>query len=89
MSTLLTHAADIPFMGLLNTSRMRELRESLDLSQEEAARRAGVKGRARWSNIESGKRDNITLKMLERIAAALECEPADLLVRPRTRGPGR
>jgi transcriptional regulator with XRE-family HTH domain len=63
----------------LNTEKIRQLREKLDLSQLEAAKRAGLKSRQHWYNIESGMRPNITIEQLEGIAKALGVKPADLL----------
>ncbi len=70
--------ADNKFVPL-DTKRIHALRESLGLSQEDAARKAGLPGRQRWSKIESGKVKNITLATLENIAAALGVKARDLL----------
>jgi transcriptional regulator with XRE-family HTH domain len=70
-------------MGLLNFAKIRELREGLRISQSEAARRAGLRaGRQGWQRIESGRRVNIELGTLERIAAALGVDARELL-KPR------
>src|SRR5438094_505298 len=67
-------------MGLLDVAKMRKIRLARGLSQEEAAKRAGIRGgKARWANIETGRRANITMDTLARIAAALECDPTELL----------
>ena len=64
----------------LDTQKIRQLRDKLGISQEEAARRAGFKsGRQAWHNIESGLRPNIELATLEAIAKALGVKAADLL----------
>lgn len=67
----------------LNRAKMRELREALGLTQDDAAERAGFSGgRSRWSEIETGKRrSGVTLDTLYAIAAALNCDPCDLLVK--------
>lgn len=64
---------------MLDTEKIRELREIRGLSQSEAASAADGKGRQWWHNIESGLQTNITLDTLEKIAKALQCEPHDLL----------
>jgi transcriptional regulator with XRE-family HTH domain len=63
----------------LNCDKIRELREKAGLTQEEAARRAGLHTRQNWNNIESGRRTNVTLSTLEAIAQALGVRAADLL----------
>ena len=65
---------------MLNTDVMAVRRAALGLSQQEAAARAGLTGRQRWHNIESGRNANVTLTTLARIAAALECDPRDLIL---------
>lgn len=68
---------------ILDRSKMRELRKALGLTQQQAAERAGMTGgKAQWSDVETGRSGGITLDTLARIAAALECEPADLLSPP-------
>lgn len=59
---------------------VRQLRESLGLSQEELARAARVNAAdvSRIENAHEGER-GIGLKKLERIAAALRRTPSDLL----------
>lgn len=61
------------------TLRIRELREAKGWSQSELARQAGVR-QAMLSELEAGKRQRVDLAVLERIAAALEVDPALLLV---------
>lgn len=56
----------------------RAIRSSLEISQEEAAHRAGVVPRL-WQRVENA--DPITIKTLVAVAAALGVEPADLLRR--------
>ena len=65
---------------MLDLARIRQLRERQGLTQEDAARQAGLAGRAKWNDIESGRKANVTIKTLGAIARALECRPADLLV---------
>jgi transcriptional regulator with XRE-family HTH domain len=59
--------------------RIKELREKLKLSQQEAADLAGINSRQRWNDIESGRNPNMRVDTLEAIAKALGVKPADLL----------
>jgi transcriptional regulator with XRE-family HTH domain len=64
-------------------SRVRELREKAELSQEKLADRAGI----HWTylgGIERGER-NPSLVNIGKIAAALGVEPADLFAGSRNR----
>ena len=65
-------------MGIFNTERMRELRDKLGLTQDEAAKRAGFASRQAWNNLENGRQEP-SLSTLERIAKALGVKPKDLL----------
>lgn len=59
---------------------------------EQAAGRAGFSNRQHWYMIESGRRTNIELDTLGKIAEALECEPHELLKkagRPKKRAAGK
>lgn len=60
----------------------RRLRKDRDWSQTELAAAVGV-SRALIAQIEGGRR-NLTLSVLERVAKALEVEPADLIGSGRT-----
>jgi len=66
------------FMSLSQciADNIRKMRQEKQWSQEELAYRAGI-DRSYLSEIESGSK-NISVTMLERIAAALEVHPADL-----------
>lgn len=55
---------------MLDTQKMEARRKSLRLSQEEAAARAGLAGRQAWNNIASGRKSNVTLDTLNKIAGA-------------------
>jgi transcriptional regulator with XRE-family HTH domain len=60
---------------------IRELRRKRKLTQEAAAQRAGI-SKSQWHNVESnrtGQRNGITVGLLDRIAAALEVRPRDLI----------
>lgn len=71
---------------MLDTERIKERRTELSLSQEQAAERAGLKGRQAWSNIESGYQGNITLDTLAKVAKALNLSPAELLKEEKPKG---
>ena len=66
-------------MGILDTEKIERLRVAKDLSQEEAATKAGLGGRQKWSDIVTGRRTNITMDTLEGIAKALGVSARDLL----------
>jgi transcriptional regulator with XRE-family HTH domain len=61
--------------------RIREVRESRGISQEDFALEAGL-ARSYYSGIERGRR-NVAALNLMRIAAALNCEVGDLFPRVR------
>jgi transcriptional regulator with XRE-family HTH domain len=63
----------------VNHEKIRELRESLGLTQEQAAKLAGMKGKAQWSELERGRYKSMTVTTLERVAAALGVKARDLL----------
>ena len=64
----------------LDRERMRARRKELELNQADAAGRAGFSGGApQWSDIESGRKPNVTMDTLAKIAAALECDARDLI----------
>lgn len=66
---------------MLDCEKMKQLREALGLNQSEAARQAELAaGRSQWNDIESGRRSNITLETLGKIAAALGVNPSELLL---------
>lgn len=64
--------------------RMREIRKSRGLSQEQLAEKAGV-NQATISKIERGD-GNPTLEMINALAAALDVETADLFTRSDLKG---
>ena len=57
-------------------ARIRELRKSLDLTQEELAAVAGL-DRSYVGGIERGER-NVTIEMLSKVCVALHCDIAAL-----------
>ena len=67
-------------MGNLGAN-LRDARERLGLTQEQVSDRSGVQA-GEVSRIERGKRDP-KVSTLEKLAAALEVEPAELLRRRR------
>lgn len=66
---------------MLNHAKIVELRKAKGLTQEEAGKRAslGKQPRARWNDLERGRKDNVELETLYRIAKVLGVKPADLL----------
>ena len=64
-------------LNVICARRVRELREQLGLSQDELAHKAGLH-RTYIGAIERNER-NITLRTLARLAAALQCQPKQLL----------
>lgn len=64
---------------MLDTEKMEKLRKKLGLSQEEAARRAGLAGKQVWNDIVRRRRHNITMETLDAIAFALACKSRDLI----------
>ncbi|MDZ4139803.1 MAG: helix-turn-helix transcriptional regulator [Erythrobacter sp.] len=61
--------------------RVRHRRRAMDLSQEELAERADIH-RTYLASLESTGGRNPTIRVVERIAAALEVTPGDLLNMP-------
>jgi transcriptional regulator with XRE-family HTH domain len=64
--------------GLLDTSKIAAAREKAGLSQAAAAEAAGIT-RQRWNDIEKGRKPNIELDTLQRVAEALGVKAKDLL----------
>jgi transcriptional regulator with XRE-family HTH domain len=63
---------------MISAAKIAKRREKLGLSQAEAAAKAGFT-RQRWNDIESGRKLNLEMGTLERVAAALGCKAKDLL----------
>lgn len=59
--------------------KIKQLREKLGLSMEEAAQRAEMGGKQNWYGVESGTRDNVTIETLERMARVLGVKAKALL----------
>ena len=64
---------------MLDTAKIRKLREAAGLSQGDAAKKAGLSSRQRWFHIEGGINTNVTLETLGQIAKALGVKAKDLL----------
>ena len=64
----------------LNIDSIRLRRERLRLTQEDAAARAGIH-QPHWARLEAGHVQSPRLDTLQRVAAALECEVGELLLR--------
>jgi transcriptional regulator with XRE-family HTH domain len=66
----------------LDTVRMEARRRELGLSQQQAADRANLSGgRSHWNDIVNGRRANITMETLDRIADALGVNPSELVAK--------
>lgn len=65
----------------LNTDAIRARREKLGYTMEQAGQAADFKENARqqWYMIETGRRGDVKVSTLLRLARALHCKPADLL----------
>jgi transcriptional regulator with XRE-family HTH domain len=59
-------------------ARIRDRREQLGLTQAAAAARASM-GQPDWSRLEAGRRADLPLSTLRRLAAALECSVGELV----------
>jgi len=58
--------------------RLREIRRAKDMTQDQLAEKSGV-GRTTIVQLETGEREDTTISTLMKLAAALECEPSDLI----------
>jgi transcriptional regulator with XRE-family HTH domain len=64
---------------MVDIDKIRSLRMTRGWTMEQAAKKAKFTSRQAWHNVESGKRRNIQLAVLERIAKALGVKAGDLL----------
>jgi DNA-binding Xre family transcriptional regulator len=64
---------------MLDVDQIKQRRLKLGLKMELAAQRAGFSGEAQWYLIESGRRTDVALSTLDKLAEALECDAKDLL----------
>ena len=62
--------------AMLDVAKIKALREQRGLSQAQAARAAGLANRQKWCDIEAGRRPDMMLSTLGRIADALAVRPA-------------
>ena len=63
----------------INAGHIRQLRELRELTMQQAADRAGL-SRQGWHLVETGRRTDPSVTTLQRIARALDVEPAELLL---------
>lgn len=67
----------------LDREKMKTRRKALGLNQTEAAEAAEFSGGfSQWSDIETGRKANVTMDTLAKIAAALQCDARDLITEP-------
>jgi transcriptional regulator with XRE-family HTH domain len=66
-------------LRVLDIDKLKALRLARGWDQAEAARRAGLGNKARWSDIESGRRKNVTMGTLDAIAKAFGVKPQELI----------
>jgi transcriptional regulator with XRE-family HTH domain len=64
---------------MLDLRKMKSLREAAGLTLEQASKAAGFTNAQQWHLIESGRRSNITMDTLGKIAKALGVKSKDLL----------
>lgn len=64
---------------MLDTAKVKSLREKMGITQQEAAEGAGMTSKQQWNDIESGRRPNVSLDTLNKIAKALGVKAKDLL----------
>ena len=64
---------------MLDTGKIKALREKRGMTQAEAATAVGFKTLQAWSSIERGEQPNLGLQTLERVAKALGVKAKDLL----------
>jgi transcriptional regulator with XRE-family HTH domain len=64
---------------MLDTDKIKAAREAAGLTMEAAARRSGFTNRQQWFLIESGKRTDVKVSTLTKIARAIGVDPCELL----------
>jgi transcriptional regulator with XRE-family HTH domain len=64
---------------VLNLKMLKERRQELGLTMEQAAQKAGLSSKGHWSDIESGRKSAITVGTLVSIAKALDVDVQELL----------
>lgn len=71
---------------MVNLAAIKLRRESLGLTMEEAAERAGMSGgRQRWNMLESGRRKHMSAETLYLIARGLRCTMDELMLPPKSK----
>lgn len=65
--------------AMIDIAKIKQLREKLGLTQQEAAEKAGLATRQAWHSIESGRQPNLGVLMLEKVAKVLGARAKDLL----------
>ena len=72
----------------LDRNEVRSRREALGLTQAAAAAAAGFKWPAQWADVETGRKNNLTIVTLDKIATALDCDVRDLITprKPKRKG---
>jgi transcriptional regulator with XRE-family HTH domain len=74
---------------MLDTTKIKKFRTDAKLTQEAAAEKAGIGSRQQWNDIESGRKANIGMDTLGKIATALGVDAADLLVKAKKTAKGK
>ena len=64
---------------MLDLAKVKRIREKAGLTLEQAAAGAGFGNAQQWYLIESGRRANVTLETLDKMARALGVKPGELL----------
>ena len=65
--------------SMLDVAKIKSLREKRGLTQEQAAEKSGFGTRQRWNDVESGRKSNVSIDTLDKIAATLGVKAKDLL----------
>ena len=60
-------------------ARIKNIRESKGMSQDELAKKMGYKDRSSISKIEKASDENITIESVQKFAEALNCSPLFLM----------
>lgn len=64
---------------MVDLAKVKRLREKAGLSQAAAAKLASIGSAQAWNNIESGRKANVTVDTLNKIAKALNVRAKNLL----------
>ena len=63
---------------MLNVEALKDIRYDKSLTQEQVAEHTGI-AHAKISHLENGRRTNITMATLDKLADALDVEPGKLV----------